>query len=232
MHPFFEILSLEGGPVGYELSDHGNIKLKEHTFPWSIRKKEFDYINNIVKTYNLKRGYECATAFGVSAMAIGLAMKETGGKLVTMDAYIEEKLDSWAAYRGAAPSLYHDSDDFKSVKHLIKHFGLEDTVFPEVGWSPDNVAAVISKHFSPYTPEEKLDFVFIDGGHFPEQLIKDIESFLPFLAEKNIIMFHDVYDHVFDKSVNDLIYSKFGKNIEIVIRPGDGDNLGILNNFV
>jgi hypothetical protein len=120
-----------------------------------------------VTTYNLKRGYECATAFGVSSTAAGLGFKKTGGKLVTMDAYVEELYDNCNSYRGVEAVTHPNSDDYKSAKFLHKHFGLEETVFCEVGWSPRDTAQTISKHFA---PEEKLDFVFIDAGHFPEQV--------------------------------------------------------------
>ena len=230
LHPYDEIIGLTGGPVSYELEPWGHIKLREYAFPASIQKLEFDIIRTIVKSYNLKRGYECATAFGVSSVAAGLAFKETGGKLVTMDAYVEELFNNCNDYRGKKPVTYADSDNYKSAKFLHNHFGLNDTVFAEVGWSPRDTASVISKHFG---PEEKLDFVFIDAGHFPEQVIQDIDSFVPFLAEKNVLMFHDVYDSVFDATVKNRVRELFGKDIEIIVpnETGRGDNLGILINM-
>lgn len=227
---FDEILGLTGGPVSYEMTHMGHIKLREHTFPFSIRKLEFEMMTNIVTTYNLKRGYECATAFGVSSTAAGLGFKKTGGKLVTMDAYVEELYNDCNAYRGADAITHPDSDDYKSAKFLHKHFGLEETVFCEVGWSPRDTAKTISKHF---TPEEKLDFVFIDAGHFPEQVLLDIDSFVPFLADKFVLMFHDVYDHIFDARVNARVQELFGKQIQILVpnSTGMGDNMGILINM-
>lgn len=230
MSAFYEIMNLAGGPVSYEPTPWGHLKLKEHQFPYSIRALEFEIMTTIIKTYNLKRGYECATAFGVSSVAAGLGFKATGGKLVTMDAYVEELFDNCNDYRGKNPITYAEADNYKSAKFLHAHFGLTDTVFAEVGWSPRDTAAVISKHFG---PDEKLDFVFIDAGHFPEQVIQDIDSVVPFLAEKNIMMFHDVYDHIFDHTVKARIRELFGKEIELIV-PNDthrGDNMGILINM-
>jgi predicted O-methyltransferase YrrM len=230
MNEFDEILTLTNGPVSYELTNQGHMKLREHMYPWSIRKTEFNIMTNIITTYNLKRGYECATAFGVSSTAAGLGFKKTGGKLVTMDAYVEELFDNSMSYRGAGAVTYPLSDDYRSAKFLHQHFNLTETVFCEVGWSPTDTAKIISKHFS---VDEKLDFVFIDGGHFSEQLLLDIDSFVPFLADKFVLMFHDVYDSIFNEDVRYKIQSLFGKQIEIIVpaSSGTGDNMGIIVNM-
>ena len=70
--------------------------------------------------HNLQRGYECATAFGISSCAIGLGFKQTGGKIVTMDAYIEEKCQNPGAYKDFERTVYEQSDGYKSVKYLIE----------------------------------------------------------------------------------------------------------------
>lgn len=231
MSSFDAILSIQNPMFSYRLEERGNISLNRKRVPLSIRKYEYDTITNTIIKYNLKRGYECATAFGVSSMAAGHGFKETGGKLVTMDAFIEEKMSSDSAYSGFVdPVLFETATNRKSAEFLIQHFGFENIVFSELGWSPNDVESVIRKH---YKEDEKLDYVFIDAGHFPHQVIKDIQAVVPFLAEKNVMMFHDVYPHVFDHNVNQYIEQKFGKKIEILATPesGLGDNLGILVNL-
>lgn len=93
-----KITELNDGPVHYELLSRGNIKMREHPYPYSILQEEFNFLTNIVIENDLKRGYECATAFGISSLAIGLGFKQTGGKCVTMDAYIEEKCQNPGTY--------------------------------------------------------------------------------------------------------------------------------------
>ena len=93
-----EILKFDDGPVKYERSGRGHIKMVGHSVPYSIMQKEWDFLHNIVVDNNLQRGFELATAFGVSGSAIGTAMKKTGGKLVTMDAYVEEKYNNAGTY--------------------------------------------------------------------------------------------------------------------------------------
>jgi predicted O-methyltransferase YrrM len=226
MSDFKRILELKDGPVQYEMIDKGNIKMVQHPYPYSIKESEFNFLTNLVIENNLQRGYECATAFGVSSLAIGLGFKHTGGKVVTMDAYIEEKCKNPGAYENFSREVYDKSDGYKSVNYLVDSFGLKDVLFPEIGWSPDDTETCIRKHFS-----EPLDFVFIDAGHFPEQMIKDIDAFLPLLGEKYVLAFHDVYPWSFSTIVHDHLFSKIGKKVEIKVPFPEGENLGVVINL-
>lgn len=226
MSDFKRILELKDGPVQYEMVDKGNIKMVQHPYPYSIKESEFNFLTNLVIENNLQRGYECATAFGVSSLAIGLGFKQTGGKVVTMDAYIEEKCKNPGAYENFSREVYDKSDGYKSVNYLVDSFGLKEVLFPEIGWSPDDTETCIRKHFS-----EPLDFVFIDAGHFPEQMIKDIDAFLPLLGEKYVLAFHDVYPWSFSTIVHDHLFSKIGKKVEIKVPFPEGENLGVVINL-
>jgi len=222
------ILNLKSGPIQYELAPddyghRGNLKMVNHDFPYSIRPTEFDFLKNLVIDYDLKNGYEVATAFGISTTALGLGFKETGGKLVSMDAYVEEGVNSFWTYHTHSPVLYPNSDGYKSAKYLIKHFGLQDNVFLEVGWSPNDTEKCIHKHIS-----EPLDFVFIDGGHFPEQLIKDLESIRPLLAPEYIIVLHDNFPDMITSKVSQYIQQTFGALPTTVVYEPLGNNMSII----
>ena len=225
MNEFSEIIKFEDVPVQYENTGSGHIKMKQHPYPYSIKEEEFEFLKNLIIEHNLQRGYECATAFGVSSCAIGLGFKQTGGKVVTMDAYIEEKCQNPGAYKDFERTVYETSDGYKSVKYLIEKFELQNTLFPEIGWSPDNTFRCIKNHF-----REKLDFVFIDAGHFEDQMIKDIDAFLPLLADKYVLAFHDVYEWSFSNKVHDHLMNTIGKKVEIMIPSGRGENLGVIIN--
>jgi len=226
MNEFSEIIKFEDGPVQYENTGSGHIKMKQHPYPYSIKEEEFEFLKNLIIEHNLQRGYECATAFGVSSCAIGLGFKQTGGKVVTMDAYIEEKCQNPGAYKDFERTVYETSDGYKSVKYLIEKFELQNTLFPEIGWSPDDTFRCIKNHF-----REKLDFVFIDAGHFEDQMIKDIDAFLPLLADKYVLAFHDVYEWSFSNKVHDYLMNTIGKKVEIMIPSGRGENLGVIINI-
>ena len=190
-----EIVTLTDGPDQFVLNDQGYIKLRSKSFPWSIKEEEFDFIKSIIISRNLKYGFEIATGLGISAVAAGLGFKETSGKLVTMDSYIEELHNDYQTYRRSSPIINSDPIGYKCTNYLIDRYELKNVVFTELGWSPRDTSACLKKHFE---FNQKLDFVFIDGGNFPEQVIRDVESLAPFLSNKYIILFHDFTPHIFD----------------------------------
>jgi predicted O-methyltransferase YrrM len=226
MSNFDKILNLKDGPVEYEMTGGGHLKMKNHSYPYSILRKEFEFLTNIIAENNLQRGYECATAFGISSTAIGLGFQKTNGMCVTMDAYVEEKYDNPGTYENMERQVYEASDGFKSVKHLIKTFDLSNHLFPEIGWSPDDTERSVRKHFN-----DPLDFVFIDAGHFESQMIKDINAVLPLLDKKYLMVFHDVYPWSFTENVHKHVYEVTGKRVQIVLSPPNGENMGIINNL-
>jgi len=206
MNIFNKIIT-SNSPIKY-IPAHNGIRMANHHNPVSISEQELNYIYRFIKRYNLKRGYEVATAFGVSAIGIGLAMKETGGKLVTMDAYIEEQYNHCNMYADKI-DVYQESDGLNSVKFLIDLFNLREVVFPTVGWSPTDTIKNISSIFDLKT--EKLDFVFIDSMHNDIALMNDIKSIITLLDDKYVIFLHDmggVYENT-----TPFIIEYFGKNI-------------------
>jgi hypothetical protein len=221
-----EILKFDDGPVDYEPSGRGHIKMKGHSVPYSIMQAEWDFLHNIVVENNLQRGFELATAFGISGSAIGTAFKKTGGKFVTMDAYVEEKYNNAGKYEHFEKEVYDKSDGYKSVKYLVEKFGLQDTMFPEIGWSPDDVGDIIGRHFT-----EKLDFVFLDAGHFEGQMIKDIDAIKPHLAEKFVFVFHDIYPWSCTEKVHEHVRNVFGKSIVVELPYPKGENMGVIKNL-
>lgn len=128
MITYNDLVALEG-PVRYEHSGRGHLKMVNHTFPWSLTEPEFQYLYNLIIERKYTCGFEVATAFGISSLAAALAFKETGGRIVTMDAYIEEAMNDPMAYKSIDPSVYDDSDGFKSVKFLVEHFELQKPYF-------------------------------------------------------------------------------------------------------
>lgn len=225
-----ELLTFTDGPDRLEKNEYGMIKLKSQTFPWTVKEFEFDVLRSLVSTHNCRRGFEVATGFGVSSVAIGLGFKETQGKLVTVDAYVEELNNNPDSYRKSSPVVNTQAIGYKMVKYLINKFDLNDTVFPEVGWSPRDTSDILKRHL---VPGEKLDFVFIDGGHFSEQVIRDVEGVLPFLAPKNIVVFHDGFNQVFDRPTVNRIELLLRKPVKMLvdINTGLGNNMMIVNNM-
>jgi hypothetical protein len=223
------IISLRGGPVEYEYSVSANLKLRNHPYPWSIIAAEFDTLYNIITMNNLKRGYEACTGVGISGLAAALAMKETGGKVVSLDCYVEEHNNYWTYTDekfNSEKTKVTDSDGYKSVFYLREIFGVQDQFIPEIGWTPDDVPATLEKHYT-----ESLDYVFIDGGHLPEQVIADITAVLPYTNKETIWTFHDCFPQVWTNDVAEFCKNNLGGELKIICPASKGaSNLGILVN--
>lgn len=150
--------------------------------PVSITEDEFKFISEYVALRGYVSGYEVATGFGVSACAIGLGLAKNGGSLVSIDAYIEEHYLDGMAYRGAEP-VVREGVGLKVAERLRSHFGLEGVIDLRLGWSPDDVSAVLG--------DRRIDFAFIDGGHFDECLVDDLLAVKDRLTPRCTVMLHD-----------------------------------------
>ena len=102
---------------------------------WNIPRKTGVLINMFIKMMNIKSALEIGTSNGYSGIWIGKALKETGGRLTTIEFY--EKRQSVAI------------ENFKKC-------GVNDIIRPIQGSACDVIES--------FEPEEKFDFVFIDAN--------------------------------------------------------------------
>jgi predicted O-methyltransferase YrrM len=164
-----------------------SLRMSNHTYPWSLRFNESEIVYNLLIKNNLKFGFEIATGFGVSTLAMAQALAVTNGKLVSMDAYVEE----WLGYNNydfnTKKVNSNEPDGYKLINNMLRHLNLESYVDLAVGWSPTDTDKVISNSIE----DKKLDFAFIDGGHYPEQVILDVKSIINKFNDKALILFHD-----------------------------------------
>lgn len=172
--------------------NYPSIKMKNTNGPGSIKEREFNCIKNTIIKNDLKCGYEIATAFGISALSLGLGFKKTNGKIVTMDAYIEENSKNCFSYINKYNEVFYNSMGFKSITNIINEFKLHNIVYPTIGWSPIDTEKNIKKYIN--LDEEKLDLIFIDAGHWDNALISDIISIFNFInKDKYVIFIHDTH---------------------------------------
>lgn len=226
-HRLFEqlvFLSKQKSPVPLErvVPDDG-LKMVAHHHPWSLKPREFDFIRSLVASYDLRCGFEIATAFGISGLAAALGFKQTGGKLVTMDAYVEEAHESSMHYMHVQSWLgSENADGYKSVGFLREWFALDNHLVPTIGWSPTDVGDLLRTHHG----ANPLDFVFIDGGHWDEALIRDLGAVSPFLADRAIVVFHDT--HCFGAPAQDYVQQTLGASWTVppAFQRGEGWYLG------
>ena len=191
-------------PVKYERAPGAlySWKMADHANPYSIAATEFNFLHDFIARHNLTRGYECATAFGMSALAAGFGLKKAGGKLVTLDAYIEEKYHDCNAYTDRKEIDAGDPDGLRSLHWPVSEFRLEDIIHPAVGWCLDDVASAIEAgHGSGAT----ADFAFIDAGHWDSAAIADVSAIRPFVdvSKSYAIFFHDL--GYFSQALGDVV---------------------------
>ena len=168
-------------------------KLKTKKFPYSCTDEEGLMLYFTIVENNFKSGFEIATAFGYSTEYLGLAFQKTGGKCISLDCYIEEfKEDHLYNENELISASEKIRSEIKSgklpvgldtAKSSAKRLGVEDLIDFKVGLSPNDVPKVIG--------ERKIDFAFIDGGHFGDQPTKDFLAVLPYLSDKCAVLFHD-----------------------------------------
>ena len=76
----------------------------------------------------------------------------------------------------------------------------------------------------------KLDFVFFDSGHFPHQLIKEMEEIEPLLDKNYVIVFHDHHPDFFNTDVMSVIKRIFKKDIQIAVPRPEGEDMAVIIN--
>lgn len=183
-------------------------KLPDRKFPYSLTFEEGMMMHYLVASNKLQCGYEIATAFGFSSFFIATALEKTGGHLISADAYIEEEMEDFI-YDHASTKAHVDK--LRQLQLAKQHdqlprglqfamegaasLGIESVVDYKIACSPEGVPELLG--------DLKLDFAFIDGGHFGEQPVLDVQSVLPFLhPERFLMMFHDTQCEAVAKAVH------------------------------
>ncbi len=188
---------------------HTGIKMISRKFPISINESEFNHIFNFIVDNGLKNGFELSTGTGISTIAIGSALKETRGHLITLDSYYEEltgiseniPVGSYTPEQIA--KVKERSDCYKFVNDIVQLLELDSVVQVEIGWSPGDSTASIQKRGT------LLDFVFLDCPKDDEEFERDIRSLKPYInMDKFAIFVHDT--HTYNQKSFDLIKEIFG----------------------
>ena len=130
---------------------------------------------------------EIGSYCGKSACYIGLACKEVGSKLYSVDhhrgseeqqygeEYFDEEIYDFSANQVNTLPLFSKN---------IKKFNLQDHIEPMVMTSVDASVNV----------PDNLDLIFIDGSHTFESARNDYLHWKPKLRSGGILAIHDVYD--------------------------------------
>lgn len=108
-----------------------------------------------------------------------MALCFPNAKIVALDAGVEGK---------------DNMQGIELTNHIANEEGFNTIV--EYGFSPQNTKEIVEKHFG----NEKIDFVFIDGLHTNEQLLKDFYGVLDFCHKETLFLYHDVINWKMEKA--------------------------------
>ncbi|MEU0393909.1 class I SAM-dependent methyltransferase [Streptomyces sp. NPDC006208] len=150
---------------------------------------------------------EVGTYCGRSTILLADAAREAGTTAITVDHHrgSEEQQPGWE---------YHDPtvvdpevgrmDTLPTFRRTLHKAGLEDHVIAVVGRSPQ-----VAKAWG-----GKVGLVFIDGGHTDEHATNDYEGWAPHVAERGLLVIHDVFPDPVDEWTGQAPYRIYLRALE------------------
>jgi len=172
--------------TGHVHSQHKGLSY-EGRLPISISEHEFNYIREFIVKHNLSRGFDLATGTCVGTLACAQGLKETGGKLISMDSYIEEQKQF--QFLGTNFVNMDNTDKLKRNQKVVDAFGLNDVVELKNGWFPTDF---VEKGWR----EELgvIDFALIDCLKDAKDFSKGIEVLRENINKERFAIFvHDTH---------------------------------------
>ncbi len=190
LRPLQDALELVTGGDALDDLDRGRV-LPGRPRPRSCTDEEGLALHHTICAAGLRSGLEIGTGFGYATAYAGLAMRRTGGVLVSMDCYVEER----------DPSPEEDPDAFaRAVAEVaagiergehppglafadeqLGALGLEDVVTLSLGVSPQSVPDALGGR--------TVDFALVDGGRGDDQPQRDLDAVLAFLEPRCAVFF-------------------------------------------
>ena len=143
-------------------------KAMHYSENWAVEEETADFLYGITRMVKPLNFLEIGTFEGISAGAIGQALKENGngGKLWTID------------YK-----------DYRQEEY-IKKLKLEEYVECKIGTSPEAALEMREK------AGKQFDMVFIDDGHEFEEALRDLVVSDKLIRQFGYILGHDVIECV------------------------------------
>lgn len=165
-------------------AQHRAWRLPECDYPISLTNEEGGILYEMILQNGLKNGFEVATGFGMSSFWAGLALRETGGRLISMDSYIEEQSGSWnyTPHQAAQVVRHEEPRGLRFAKRAATQLGLLPCVSYAVGVSPEDVPSMLAG--------QTIDYAFIDRLHYSGQPLRDFMALAPYLAPRCLVAFH------------------------------------------
>jgi len=131
-----------------------------------ISIQEIYFLDCLLSLLKPKTIYKIGVAFGWSTIAIGLISPNS--KIIAIDNCTEG---------------IEASEGLKITQKISEKLGINTSII--VGTSPQDIPQTLKNNVL-------IDFVFIDGLHTNDQVVKDFKGILPFCSSSVVIAFHDV----------------------------------------
>jgi hypothetical protein len=183
---------------------HKALKMNNHDLPISISEKEIQYLINYIQDNKLKYGFDLATAFGISALALSLGVLKNNGYVISMDCYAEEKNQKMPYGESELNSDWQNSDGYKTASYIKNKFELNN-LFLEAGVNPkdtDSKLKVFTENYS------KIDIAILDCPKNDEDFINTWKVLIQYLDDRFAVFVHDT--HAFRGSAKEFLEKEYG----------------------
>jgi len=142
---------------------------------------------------------EIGSGYGCSGVIIGTAIKEKGGKLISIDSFLTPP------HYFIGDKKNKESWNERNYRKNLKRFGIKPILI--IGNSIEIV---------PLFRDKLFDLIWIDGGHKYKIIKKDILNSIPKLKEGGILCGHDFRSmpDVPENHVKTAVREIFGKNFK------------------
>jgi len=195
--------------------EHKGLRYEGKGLPVSISENEFNYIRDYVIKNKFKSAIEIGTGIGISAIAIGLGLKKTGGKLLTIDSYEEELLNVQPKKLSGKVNVDAVGADF--LEWALYQFNIEEQVTPLLGWFPKDTIYDVGDFV---IANGNFDLVMIDAAKNDYTFIDIMRAVVPYMNRRKFsIIIHDV--HTLSEKTDNYILNVFERNIILVHKFGD-----------
>lgn len=172
-------------------ADHKGLKLKGRGLPVSISEREFAFLVNFGRKHNCKSGLDFATGTGISALALGLSIDPTKGRVLSIDAYYEELEQQMPLGQAIfANPNYTKTVGFQTAIDLASSYSLFGIVGYDCALWPQDVNKLLTEFVETAGP---LDIIMLDGPKTDESVKEALEILTPFLSKNFLIAIHDTH---------------------------------------
>lgn len=166
---------------------HAGLHMVHRHLPVSISEVECNYLHDFIVKHQLQRGFDLATGFGVSVLAMATAMKQTGGHVISMDSYEEEFTQIQPV--GVSAAFSYAGDGYHLARWLLSKHGLDEFATVGLGMSPSDIPNSILNRFA----SKGVDVVFLDCPKSDPDFVRDLIALKPFLSDDYAILVHDTH---------------------------------------